>query len=590
MFIEPKIGHIINSCTKDEKLKKLKDLNCKLLTEYPVVYIHNWKDKNRNKYSVYIGETNDICRRTEQHYEVLKKNNTSWQKHLNNAGLYIIGHEHFNKSLTLDIENKLMLYLTSIDTVENVCNGRGNPQKEYYTSDEFPDIFSDIWNKLHEYNKDLFIDKNIIESSALFKASPFHKLTEEQLKIRNNILEKLDIILEDAEAKNKLIFVEGNPGTGKTVLNSSIFYELVLRNKEINENIENGKTLNICMLVNHDEQLKVYEQIIEKLGKDFGKVLKPIKFLNYAKDRTDLVDIVFVDEAHLLLTQSTQGYNKTNKKCSNMLEDIVKKAKVTIAMFDENQMLTTEQYLSDSDINKFRNMSEFPVIRLKTQLRINSSKEVLDWINNFIENGIINELPTNLGDYEIKFFDTPDKLDEAIRNKANNDNTKLSRLIATYDWNYDFKPKDISMVAEEASKYNCVNIGDWHMPWNNVIPHKSDKKNDAWAEQKETINEVGSTFTIQGFDLNYAGVILGPSIKYENGKIVYDTSKKAYDKMTRKRTITEDVKQSFAEKFSKNELRILMTRGVNGLYIYACDENLRNYLMKLQKNKKCILY
>ena len=235
-------------------------------------------------------------------------------------------------------------------------------------------------------------------------------------------------------------------------------------------------------------------------------VLKPIKFLNYAKDKTDLVDIVFVDEAHLLLTRSTRFYNKNNKKCNNMLEDIVKKAKVTIAMFDENQMLTTEQYLSDSDINKFRNMSEFPVIRLETQLRINSSKEVLDWINNFIENGIINELPTDLGNYEIKFFDTPDKLDEAIRNKANNDKTKLSRLIATYDWDYD-KNKDISMVAEEASKYNCVNIGDWHMPWNNVIPHKSSKKNDAWAEQKETINEVGSTFTIQGFDLNYAGVI-----------------------------------------------------------------------------------
>lgn len=66
--------------------------------------------------------------------------------------------------------------------------------------------------------------------------------------------------------------------------------------------------------------------------------------------------------------------------------------------------------------------------------------------------------------------------------------------------------------------------------------------------------------------------------------------KKAYNKMTRKRTITEDVKKSFAEKFSKNKLRILMTRGVNGLYIYACDENLRNYLMKLQKNKKCVLY
>ena len=38
----------------------------------------------------------------------------------------------------------------------------------------------------------------------------------------------------------------------------------------------------------------------------------------------------------------------------------------------------------------------------------------------------------------------------------------------------------------------------------------------AWAEQPQTINEVGSTFTIQGFDLNYAGVILGPSVKYRN--------------------------------------------------------------------------
>lgn len=56
------------------------------------------------------------------------------------------------------------------------------------------------------------------------------------------------------------------------------------------------------MLVNHDEQLKVYDQIIKKLGKNFGMVLKPIKFLNYAKDKTDLVDIIFVDEAHLLLT------------------------------------------------------------------------------------------------------------------------------------------------------------------------------------------------------------------------------------------------------------------------------------------------
>ena len=32
----------------------------------------------------------------------------------------------------------------------------------------------------------------------------------------------------------------------------------------------------------------------------------------------------------------------------------------------------------------------------------------------------------------------------------------------------------------------------------------------------------------------------------------------------------------------RNELRVLLTRGVNGLYIYACDKNLRDHL------KKCV--
>ena len=58
----------------------------------------------------------------------------------------------------------------------------------------------------------------------------------------------------------------------------------------------------------------------------------------------------------------------------------------------------------------------------------------------------------------------------------------------------------------------------------------------SWAEQPQTINEVGSTFTIQGFDLNYAGVILGPSVKYRDGKIIFDPSASRNEKAVRNRT------------------------------------------------------
>ena len=77
-----------------------------------------------------------------------------------------------------------------------------------------------------------------------------------------------------------------------------------------------------------------------------------------------------------------------------------------------------------------------------------------------------------------------------------------------------------------------VRIGDWHKPWNRELKKELGRKEKrrsktlSWAEQPQTINEVGSTFTIQGFDLNYAGVILGPSVKYRNGEIVF---KSQYD-------------------------------------------------------------
>ena len=105
-------------------------------------------------------------------------------------------------------------------------------------------------------------------------------------------------------------------------------------------------------------------------------------------------------------------------------------------------------------------------------------------------------------------------------------------------------------------------------------------KEQAWAEQAHTINEVGSTYTIQGFDLNYAGVILGKSVKYRDGKIVYDPSESSNGKATKKRTMEDGTKQNFAKELLKHEVRVLMTRGVNGLYIYACDDQLREALKK----------
>ena len=82
-----------------------------LIFEYPILYIVN--DKKSDGYSVYVGETTDIIRRTNQH---LVEDREDWLEFSSSdtTKMFIIGHNHFNKSLTLDIEHRLMLYLSSV--------------------------------------------------------------------------------------------------------------------------------------------------------------------------------------------------------------------------------------------------------------------------------------------------------------------------------------------------------------------------------------------------------------------------------------------------------------------------------------------
>ena len=547
-----------------------------IIMNFPTVYIHNWQESG--DFEGYVGESNDIFKRTRQHYDAAS-DKSRWQSKLleKDASLFIIGHEHFNKSLTLDIENRLMHYMMSVDRVKHVYNLRDNPQTSYYPMEELDDIFGKIWGGLRKENKELFPSESAIKDSAIYKASPLHKLTKEQEKARDLIIHKVSNALKNNETR-QLIFIDGEAGTGKTVLNSSTFYELYCQAEE------NNRNLKCFLLVNHDEQITVYEQIAEKLGliEKYGQVVsKPTTFINnHSKDEP--VDIAFVDEAHLLLTQGKQSY-----RGKNQLNDIMDRARVTVVMFDENQILTTEQFWEAQILEQYRNQAKLEEnhIVLKKQLRMQADPATMDWIDSFTKERRVKKIPNTFGGYAIKIFANPELLDLEIQRRAQESDSALSRVIATYDWQYSSNHK----MEDQVMKYWEVLIGKWHKPWNRELEselskkEKRDIKGLAWAEQPQTINEVGSTFTIQGFDLNYAGVILGPSVKYRDGKIIFDPTASKNEKAVRNRTLSDGTKQKFGETLIQHEVRVLMTRGVNGMYIYACDPELRAALLEAAK-------
>ncbi len=545
--------------------------NGKFLLRYPTVYIINDK-KSENNFEVYVGETADIRNRTRQHLNADTKVKSFWEdfSESKKSSMYVIGHELFNKSLTLDIENRLMQYLLSVENISRVHNSRTNQQNEYYTSEMLDEIFSEIWQSLNKKNKSLFPIESIIKDSAIFKASPFHKLTQEQINAKEEILTKIkeSILLNE---DGQLIIVEGEAGSGKTVLMSTLLYELGKYNLDLDENLD------IHLLVNHNEHVSIYSQIASKLGianKKNKIVQKPTSFINN-NSSDEKVDVVIVDEAHLLLTQGKQSYQGKNH-----LDDLLARAKVVVIVFDIKQVLTTEQIWEVDKLNEYfdKAKSNSNHVTLRNQMRINSDISTVNWIRNLVDYQVINSIPKDKLGYDIKIFDTPDELEKAINIKAAHTDSGISRMLATFDWKYGTKPPN-------NEDFWRVKIGNWSMPWNYQLKANRNQASLPWVEQDQTIDEIGSTFTIQGLDLNFAGVIIGPSVKYRDGKIIFDKSESANKKATQRRTLKDGSKQYFSEMLLKNELNVLLTRGVNGLYIYAVDDQLREALKIAAKDE-----
>ena len=97
---------------------------------------------------------------------------------------------------------------------------------------------------------------------------------------------------------------------------------------------------------------------------------------------------------------------------------------------------------------------------------------------------------------------------------------------------------------------------------------------EGWVHTPEAINEVGCIHSIQGYDLNYAFVIIGKDIGYDKatGKIVVHPES-YFDKNGKRTAGYEELLE-----YITNVYYVLMTRGIKGTYLYVCDHDLREYL------------
>lgn len=388
------------------------------------------------------------------------------------------------------------------------------------------------------------------------KLAPTKQLTDEQSRLVEQIKQfAIDHLNDDTHA---VFTIYGDAGTGKSVILSKLFYDI---QQMAHEKSSSLYQTNNYFLVNHPEILKVYKKMAGSqdnvLKKNFNR---PTSFINQNDKNHQDVDITIIDEAHLLLSR---GDHYNNFYYDNQLSEIIKRSQITILVFDHRQVLRTKSFWNLERLHHIIDPYTNGEYHLTHQFRMTASDSLVKWINTFTD-GKLTPLPADAKkDYDFRIFDNAEEMRKAIF--ARNKEVGLSRIVSTSGY---------PSTLDGGKHY--VTEPEFKMPWDQYNYTQT-----PWAEIPETVNEVGSMFTCQGFDLNYVGVILGPPIYLDGDDVHVEMSKFTDVESLKKRKDMDDPVEfeKIKEQLVLNSANVLLKRGVKGLYIFVHNPELRKRLL-----------
>ena len=565
---------------KKEKSNQHKNIK-KCWEDWPIVYMI--RDENGK---AYIGETSNTIKRMEDHLKDEKKKELGF--------VHMVLSDKFNKSVTLDLESHL-IQLMHAEGYKLLNRNDGQHSHNYYNASEYRKEFEKIWNKLRRKGI-VTSDYNELINSDMYKLSPYKTLDSTQYEIENQVIKQsLTTLLNEEE---KSIVIEGGPGTGKSVLALHLIKRLIDLQQKRSEDEED-----IQPDSEQDEHYKLMQELLKKKnplkigivvpisqfrdtmtsvakkvpGIKEDDVIGPYKLvysdkiyneqeLNSIYKVTDenKYDILIVDEAHRLCrkNKTRSKYDKAFENEKTQYDWIKECSKVQIFFYDRYQTICTrDDEKIEEEFDKIKKEKKY-YYKLKCQFRCLGGEDYINHLEKILE-GKAKDKVDFKGKYEFYLFEDVDKMVKKIKKINNNKHKIVARNVAGYAWKWNPGEKDV------LGKY----------VWNT--------KKEGWLHSENAINEIGCIHTVQGYDINYTGVIIGNDLKYEEGKgiyIDYDEYKDRTGKEFLRKNNPKDMQK--LKEYITHIYMVLLTRGINGTYVYACDEGLRNYLKKVIETYK----
>lgn len=457
--------------------------------------------------------------------------------------------------------------------LHNYTRHEGDPlddqQYELYTS-EAPAFTSGQVQNLRE-----FIKKNIREGdrkkvlyivdngkirpskslqdslASMLKGNREFTLIDDQKVVYEEVLRISEKCQKDH--KKRTVICQGGPGTGKSVIAVRLLAELTRRGQLVQYVSKNSAPRQVYAA---KLKGKVKKSSVDNLFKGSG---------NYTESANNSYMTLLVDEAHRLNAKSGMFHNQGE----NQIKEIIHAAMCSVFFIDESQRVTMDDIGSVDEIRKWAKEegSVITEMQLLSQFRCNGSDGYIAWLDDALQIHDTANYSLDGLDYDIRICDTPGEVRDLIfeRNKAAN----RARILAGYCWNWPKKER-------RNSNFHDIQIGDFGISWNL-------DDGQAFAISPDSVNEAGCIHTTQGLEFDYVGVIIGNDMRYENGKVVTDFTKRASTDQSIKGLKTmykKDPEEALgrADEIIKDTYRTLMTRGMKGCYIYCTDKGMQEYL------------
>ena len=525
---------------------------------------------------IYVGQTVHFMDRHKQHYSGTE------QKFLDAKFdmVIVLFSQYFNGSSLDDVEAQLITYYkadnpkakkSNVSFDDDVINRTGGNSITEYDGREkvATDVILPFWEEvLYPQGWVLTPTLDELRTRALVKYSPIKQLTPEQSELIKEII--------DNPTKNYVI--NGDAGTGKTVLLTHLVANI----------LKDRKDARVGVVVQPN-----WEKTGEEIFKIYGMNSTLLTVTTSSKLITsgDDFDVIVVDESHKLSRRGSKqmaAFNAVYKdpqyaNCQSHLEILQKIGKQVILMYDVLQAIRPANISRD---NFATLTSTYEKKFLKTQFRIQAPKGKNytsdDYVNGikyllFKDTGLLNSGFTQ--------FD-PNFNKEVFSDKTNNayfgyyTSEPLKNLIDWLDEDKNYNPEHVNRVlaglvepwmqeeGKDANKFHFIE-GNIKRRWNWTQENWVNSKDASIDYKADAEEQIGSVFAVQGIDLNKVGVLIGYDLELDENNHLYanpDHFHNVNGKFNTEDMVDPKNKFEFTL-FVLNIYYILMTRGIDGIRV-----------------------